>query len=267
MKHLGAYWFLLRNFRNGFSLIQNCRHGGYLPNGPVVDKAVLWDGACLKHPSNRGGMVGILLEIWYENIYNIGDFYTPKDTDVIVDVGAHVGLFSLWVLKNNNRCRVVSVEPSPENFACLQENARTRKWGSVEIHQRALGGSPGKVKMMTIDSNRSYDARTTAAEASENGAVDVITLPELFELAKTDRIALLKIDAEGAEYDAFSSLDDAPLRQFLSRVDKIVMEYHDHWKPGTLALLKDKLSATHELTILPDPGEKHGRLFGKLRTR
>lgn len=255
---LSRYFFLLRRFRNWFFLIQNLRHGGYLDGGPVRERLVFWNGRTVVHPPNRSGLVAILLEIWHENAYRLGEFYQPKPEDVIADIGAHVGLFSLLVLGLTPRCRVLALEPCEENFICLRENLLSfERMGRAEVHNLAIGPEFGKVAMMEIPSNRSFDARTRLARTTDAAVVDMVPLTRVFELAQTDELALLKMDAEGGEEGAFATA--AP--EILQRIQRIAMEYHDHLAPGTLAMLRRRLMPTHELTILPDSCLVHGRLF------
>jgi hypothetical protein len=75
----------------------------------------------------------------------------------------------------------------------------------------------------------------------------VIPLTGLFDIAQTDRIALLKVDIEGAEREAFEHIEAQTLR----RIDRLAIEYHDHLQPGTLDLLRRRLAATHRLTMKP----------------
>lgn len=255
---LNTYWYLLRRFRNGFSLIQNLRHGGYESCGPITERLVFRDGRTIVHPANRGGLVPVMLEMWRENVYRLGEFYQPKPGDVVVDVGAHIGLFTLQVLWMEPRCRVIGLEPSAENFACLKQNLALAGTGAqAEIHQLGIGGDFGRIKMLEIPTNRSVDARVTPALETDPGAVPVVPLRHLFDLAKTNQIALLKMDAEGAEYDAFGKAEP----ELFGRIARIVMEYHDNYVPGTLAMLREKLGATHDVTVFPDAGQLHGRLF------
>ena len=79
----------------------------------------------------------------------------------------------------------------------------------------------------------------------------------MFELCRAEEVALLKMDAEGAEEGAFSAADTG----LIGRIQRIAMEYHDNLVPGTLSILRRRLSPTHELTVIPDPGAGHGRLF------
>lgn len=255
---LVTYWFLFRTFRNWLTLVQNLRGGGYMSQGPAVDRLVLRDGLTVVHPPHRSGLVPIMLEIWHGNTYRIGEFYRPRPGDVVVDVGAHVGLFTLRILQCEPRCRVISLEPSPENFACLKANVSRLGAGSdVTLHQMGIGGEFGKIRMMEIPTNRSFDARTTQARQGDTTAVDVVPLAHLFELARAERIALLKMDAEGGENGAFSTADSA----LFSRIERIALEYHDNYLPGTLALLQQRLAPTHDVSVFPDEGQLHGRLF------
>lgn len=259
---LNTYWYLLRRFRNGFSLIQNLRHGGYLSGGPVSDRLVFRDGRTIVHPANRGGLVPVMLEMWRENVYRLGQFYQPKPDDVVVDVGAHIGLFTLRLLWEEPRCRVVALEPSAENFACLKQNlALLGREARVEIHQLGIGGEFGRIKMLEIPTNRSVDARMTPALETEENAVRMVPMQHVFELTRAEHIALLKMDAEGGEFGAFRNAEPG----LLGRIERIVMEYHDNYIPGTLAMLRERLAATHEVTVVPDPGQLHGRLFAVRR--
>jgi FkbM family methyltransferase len=219
---------------------------------------VFWNGKRIVHPPQRGGFLPIVLEMWRQNVYRIGEFYVPKPGDVVLDVGAHVGLFTIRILTAEPQCRVIAIEPSPENFACLQKNIATLdSRANARVCQLGVGGSYGKIKMMDIPTNRSFDARTAPADERDATAVDLVPLEHVFELAGTDQISLLKMDIEGGENEAFTTADPA----LFSRIERLAMEYHDNYVYGTLALLKQKLAPTHELTVLPDAGQLHGRLF------
>jgi FkbM family methyltransferase len=233
-----------------------------LPQGAAVSEMVFRNGLRVVHPPNRGGLIGTVLEMWHHNVYQIGEFYQPKPGDVVVDAGAHVGLFSLWLLQHEPTCRIVAFEPSPENYACLKQNLSAAMPASnFTLYQKAVGGEHGKVRMMEITTNRSFDARVTKAEEDDATAVDVVTLADIFDMAKTQRIALLKMDAEGGEHGAFKTADES----LFSRIDHIAMEYHDNIIPGTVEMISKRLSKTHDVTVLPDPGELHGRLFATIK--
>ena len=256
------YWYLLRTFRNGPALIRTFRNGGLLANGPTIDEAVFWDSTRLCHPLGRGGFIGTLLEVLWENAYRLGDFYTPRPGDVVIDLGAHVGIYAFNVLRNYP-CRVVALEPSAENFACLKKNLEPFGEPRAKVYNLAVGGKAGRVNVETPKStNRSHDARVVPCADGDGVGVEMVPLEAVLDLAQCNRIPLLKMDIEGSEYDVFSELDDARLPCF----ERIAMEYHDNLREGTLDLLKDKLQGTHDLTITGEgDGGGYGMLFAKLK--
>jgi FkbM family methyltransferase len=254
---LRTYLFLLRTFRNGIAIIQNLRHGGYLSHGPTLDRLIFWNGREIVHPAHRSGLLPVLLELWYENAYRIGDFYEPRPDEVIVDVGAHVGLFTLLILADEPHSKVVALEPSGENFECLKQNvALLAPQATVSLHNIGIGGAFGKGRMEEIPTNRSFDARTLPA-TDDDATIDLVPLRHLFNLAGTDRLSLLKMDAEGGEYEAFVAADDS----VFPKIERLVMEYHDNYVGGTSLMLQDRLASTHEVTLVPDPGQLTGHLF------
>lgn len=110
--HMGS---LLLRFRNGATLVRQTRAGR------PCDEVVLWDGTRIAHPPDREGLLEGLQEIWLERIYT-ADFYRPAANDVIVDAGANVGLFTIYIARQNRRCRVLALEPFAENFKYLEAN-------------------------------------------------------------------------------------------------------------------------------------------------
>jgi len=57
--------------------------------------------------------------------------------------------------------------------------------------------------------------------------VETVTIDELFELLGVAKIDLLKLDIEGAEYEVLAAVTTAAL----SRIDQLIVEFHDHCVP------------------------------------
>jgi FkbM family methyltransferase len=253
LRSLAMYGQLLRRFRNGWQLVRAIR------GGPPCYSGVLWDGTRIDNPPGRTGLVEVLVELWLEQPYTRGGFYRPADGDVVVDAGANVGVFSIWLARRHPRCRVVALEPFPENFACLEANLRSARLGAgrVEPQRLALGPTFGQGRMIAVG-GRSLDHRLAqGGEAREGWDVATVPLEGLFDLAQTDRISLLKVDIEGSERDAFEHADPA----VLGRIDRVAIEYHDHIRPGTLALLRSHLEPTHHCVVRPSAVEGCGILL------
>jgi FkbM family methyltransferase len=65
---------------------------------------------------------GLIYEIFYQNAYLL-DILTLNPGSIIIDVGANIGLFSLFALKRcNYDALIYSFEPIPISFECLKKN-------------------------------------------------------------------------------------------------------------------------------------------------
>ena len=258
LSNLRRHIWLLRKFSNGTSLVGNLRAGGMLSSGPPMTEVVFRDGTRILHPANRSGLIGTLLEIWYQNVYRIGEFYSPKKGDVIVDIGAHVGFFATFVARKKMDCKVICIEASKENFKCLEENIKS--FENITTYNLALGSNHGWIKTV-IDTNRSIDARVVQVDDEEPDSTELLPVNELYKLTKSQKINLMKMDIEGAEFEIFKVIDDS----MIASIEKLSMEYHDNLKPGTLKLLENRLRATHDVEVFPDGDTGHGMLFASLK--
>ncbi len=248
---------LMLHFRNGWTLVQRMREG------EPCDEVVLWDGTRLSHPPGRGGLLEIVVELWLEQVYTAG-FYRPADGDVIIDAGANVGIFAIQMARQNRRCRVIALEPFPENFQYLEANVARACPKNVTCCEVALGAGFGKGQMQA-PSSRSLD-HVLRLDSSAAAGVPVIPLSGVFDLARADgteiqEIDFLKVDIEGSEHDVFA----AALPELLGRFKRIAMEYHDQIVPGTLELLRHVLSPTHEIAVRPSTMEGCGILLARRR--
>jgi FkbM family methyltransferase len=246
-RRVGRLAFLARSFRNGLSLARRYRRKQ--PCG----RAVLWDGTELHHPADRSGLAETILEIWYDRVYT-GAFYRPKPGDVVIDAGANVGLFCVWLARAEPGCRVQAFEPFAENHRLLEDNIRSARVSNVEAHRAGLGGVTGRGVMESVGA-RSLDHRMKAAGGGD-GSVPVYSFADALQLAKAERVALFKIDIEGSEYDLFEAAEASDI----ARVDRFAIEYHEHTRPGVVELLKARLAHTHTVTVHPG-GPGYGMLY------
>jgi FkbM family methyltransferase len=254
---LWRYLYLLGSFRNGGQLARN-----YLRRLPC-ERAVLWDGTEFNHPAQRLGLAQTILEIWLDKVYT-GGFYKPAAGDVVIDAGANVGLFCIWLARKCPACRIYAFEPFPESFDFLTNNIRSARTLNVKPYRIALGPSKGCGVMhdggcRSLDNQLEY--RPSDAGSSDGDSVPVVGLREVFQIAETERIAFLKCDIEGSEQDLLQKVDV----ELLCRIEKWAIEYHDHIRPGTLQLLRDRLAHTHEVHVRPEPGQAYGMLYATRR--
>lgn len=223
----------------------------------------MWDGTTIQHPSHRGGLVGTILELWHEQCYTPPGFYNGMhDKGIVVDAGAHVGLFSIWMTRQNPQRRIIALEPFAENYHCLRANLESAGAARVEAHQMGVGGAV-KVGCMQAVGERSIDHLLKPAndDASDRSTFQVLTLGDILEMAEDSRISFFKIDVEGAEREMFEIAESHEI----DRIDHLAMEYHDHLAPGTLDLMQRRLSDSHDVTVIPTEDRGYGVLLAKHR--
>jgi len=241
-------WFR-RNFKNADILI------GSLGGGSPPDVAVLKDGRSIEHPPNAGLVQGIL-ESWYEQVYTPRGFLREGMAGTVIDAGANVGTFSLFLLDRFPSLKVLALEPFEENFLCLERNLK--KWGAEGrwfAKKAAVSGCMGMGRMERVGT-RSLDHRLIVGERS-GGDLETLSLGNILEMAGKKNVAFLKMDIEGSEYAVFDAADQSDLLRF----ERISVEYHDHLVPGSLSLMRDRLSLTHNLRIVPSQMDGCGILL------
>lgn len=150
-----------------------------------------------------------------------GDAIPLQAGDVVVDIGAQVGVVSCFLAKKHPGIRVLAYEPMPDNFARLERNIRSNGVGAeVTPYNLAVTGDGRDLRILANPSVNSGGASAFVGEGQETVTAKSVTLARVFEDAGVDRIKLLKIDCEGAEYEIIGN------GEMLDRVDYLSGEFH-----------------------------------------
>ncbi len=81
---------------------------------------------------------GLIYEIFYQNTYLLNNL-TLNPGSIIIDVGANIGLFSLFALKQCQYDAVIySFEPIPTSFECLRKNLEPFK-NQTHLYNLGIG--------------------------------------------------------------------------------------------------------------------------------
>jgi FkbM family methyltransferase len=160
----------------------------------------------------------------------------------IVDVGANVGMASIWFARECPNARVFAVEPAPRPLERLRRNvAANRLEERVTIIPAAISVQSGTGFVETIGSSAlgRFTSTTGAASAGvELAEVQATTLADVLEPAG-GRADLMKLDCEGGEYAVLDESNHSVLQQ----VRSVVGEYHvfgGHSRDEFIRLLADR---------------------------
>jgi FkbM family methyltransferase len=153
----------------------------------------------------------------------IEELYRSMPDPLIVDLGANIGLASLYFQKSWPRATIAAIEPDAGNFQMLCRNAP----GVTALHA-AIASERGRVTIINPeDAAWGYQTRLAG-----DGGIQAITVPDILERHPTCQPFICKIDIEGAEDELFSKNTD-----WLSAFPVVVIELHDWMIPGRAGAL------------------------------
>ena len=159
-----------------------------------------------------------LKEIFTNREYD-SEFVNVNEGDIVVDLGANVGLFALYAL--TRKCKkCYSVEAHPETFKYLKINTSDRFDNIITINKAI---STVDNMYMDLNSQNSTGLSIYNNPKDYSVKVDSISLSQLIKEYDINMIDYLKIDIEGAEYDLLRNIDKTYLS---NNVKKIALEVH-----------------------------------------
>jgi FkbM family methyltransferase len=133
---------------------------------------------------------------------------TLSVSDDVLDVGAHVGLYSVVVASQLESGSVYAFEPHPATVERLHENV-ARNGLDVNVRSVALGSTRGEANM-TVGSE-SAGGQATLGPGLDGTAVTVEseTYNHLVAAGELPECDVVKIDVEGAEMDVLKGMESA----------------------------------------------------------
>ena len=159
-----------------------------------------------------------LANVWIIEEYNKINFEI-NNNDIVIDVGAHIGLFSLYASQFCSKGTIYSFEPIKENYELLLANVQLNNLQQVHIFNLAVSKYNIPIKLYINDDDAGH---SIFSQSSQNIMVDSISLQKIFDDNKIEHCNFLKLDCEGAEYEIIKNL---PLAYF-EKIDKMIIEYH-----------------------------------------
>jgi len=179
----------------------------------------------MKHPiSLRRGTSDI--NAFYQVLFNLEyDIKFEKKPEVIIDLGANIGLASIFFLNKFPDCKVIAVEPEPSNFEILKRN--TGKYPNFFAYNKAIWNKPAKLQIRDSELGN-WAFQVKEAKGEESNIIEAISLGQIIKESNLSQIDVLKIDIEGAEVELFSGNCD----EWLSITKYIIIETHDWLRNG-----------------------------------
>jgi natural product biosynthesis luciferase-like monooxygenase protein/FkbM family methyltransferase len=219
-----------------------------LPNGMTI----------LQHAARQSS--GMYQEVFKDRCY-LQNGITLPDNACVIDAGANIGFFTLFVHQECSNPKVYAIEPLPPNFKLLKANVDLYGLRNVTLINCALSDKKGSANFIfypemsgmstlsihheeAIAVGRAMMLKRLGDEAQERLASGTIkdeveaflqqryqsetfvcpqtTLSEIIERHALDRVDLLKIDVENSECEVLAGIAEEHWR----KIDQIVLEVH-----------------------------------------
>ena len=193
---------------------------------------------------------------------DIIEHFTPKEGDVVVDVGSNIGRYTIIASKRVGiNGKVVSIEAHPKNFEMLNSNIKLNQLTNIIPFNYAAYSKETKIKLYVPDEESGYTIYHTLMERTGKKfvEVDAITLDYLLlqlngGSGEGVKVNWIKIDVEGAEFEV---LKGATRILSTNKDIALLIEIHgpDNYRPIVEFLSSYDFKIDFEKTY--DTGDRH----------
>ena len=167
---------------------------------------------------------------------SINGIYEPLETellqkemgpgDVVLDIGAHIGYYTLiFARRVGPSGRVFAFEPEPDNIALLEKNIGLNGYHNVTLIQKAVSKKAGAARLYLAEKNSGDNRMYDSHERRRSVEIETVALDDYFA-AYDAPISLIKMDIQGAEHAALCGMSE------LLRRNKGVRIVSEFWPAG-----------------------------------
>lgn len=141
------------------------------------------------------------------------DFAQLREGDVVVDCGSYAALTSIVFSKAVGPTgKVIALEPDPLNYQAAQTNIEMHKringLDNITLMQAAISDHVGSLKFCSEGAMGSADASIVGTHRGRIAEVACLTLKNVLETNRLDRLDFIKMDIEGSEERAIAGAED-----------------------------------------------------------
>ena len=197
-------------------------------DGEATRRTYEWNGIPVTYrsgTSDAGLIYNILLKRGRKSEYALPAEakLQARDVRVVLDIGANIGIASIYFATIFPNAVVHAFEPVPGNCEILKENARAS--GRVQVHEHALGSEDGELELFDSDDKANlggFSSHGLGTNPSKTQRVPVRHTGRALAELGIQRADVIKIDTEGAEFEILTALQ----RDVLASARVIMGELH-----------------------------------------
>lgn len=161
----------------------------------------------------RDGIREPITTVAYQNELNRIQRLT-NDTITVIDIGANIGYYALMPVSQVGNCKVLAIEPVPENIRRLQRNTELNGYSeSIRIHESAVGSESDVASLYRAHYSNFHTMQKRSREEQPERFRETIqvTVKPLSEILEEEGINpsdvdAIRMDVEGYESQIFSGM-------------------------------------------------------------
>ncbi len=150
-----------------------------------------------------------------------------KPGDTVLDVGANIGFHTLYLAELVGASgKVIAVEPMPVNFKALEKNIALNNFNQIITINSALSSKNETINIYLNPTQHNPGAYNLFEEGEKNTLINCVKGDDLLTELSVNKVALIKIDVEGFEFEVLKGLYQTILK------DKpvIIFEYDRNYQ-------------------------------------
>jgi len=181
--------------------------------------------------NNAPSSIDTLVEIFRDRTHMKLSEFTGKNDEIVLDLGANEGYYSIAMTENNQNLKILALEPLEENYKLLNKNIKENNLKNIKTFQTAISDTKGKIHfetyphISTVASENILKQKRVWMDQDKisKHKVNSTTLYDFFYNYDIRNIDILKMDVEGSETSILKNSSS-----ILKKIKKIVVETHDH---------------------------------------
>jgi FkbM family methyltransferase len=154
-------------------------------------------------PQGNKEMVAWMMAEQENNLYEINESHILPG-DVVLDAGAHIGLFAQKALKHG-ASKIIAIEPVPLNLECLRRNLKEDIIsGQVLIYPKGVWDKDDFMEMDLLPENSGGDSFVLKHSGGKTAKLPLTTIDKMVHELGLTRVDFIKMDIEGSEKRALA---------------------------------------------------------------
>lgn len=171
----------------------------------------------------------VFSEIFLDRDYAVVDEIIRGAENCVIDIGAHIGLFSMYVRGLNDNVKIFAYEPAPENFSEMKKHFKENDVDGVFVKNVAVSAVNGEMELFLSEDSHNHSLLNLFGKAYfKKMKVLTVNMEKIFEkdLVRNgvEFCDLVKMDCEGAEFEILEGMGG----ELFKKIGAFYIEYHEY---------------------------------------